>query len=333
MFEGFDFGAFFSSLENTRVLIIGDVMIDTYLWGKVNRVSPEAPVPIVSDIMEEHRLGGAANVALNVKSLGAIPILCSVIGDDEKGGLFLDLLEEQSLSDVGIIVDDYRVTTQKTRVISGFKHLLRFDEEIDFPMPQRLQDEFLVKAKALMKSGSIDAVIFQDYDKGVVTQQVISELVSLAKKLRIPVMVDPKFRNFEGYEGVSIFKPNMKELTAGLNLEEKNDIERIGDMGDTFRKKMQQDVLMLTMSDKGILVLSDKGVRHLPAHKRKITDVSGAGDTVICVSALCYAKGMDEYQTAAVANLAGGMVCERSGVVPVGREELLEECRKVLGCC
>ncbi len=331
MFKGFDLDAFFRNIPKQKILVIGDVMIDTYLWGRVKRVSPEAPVPIVSDIVEESRLGGAANVALNVKSMGAVPILCSVIGRDEKGTLFLDLLEEQNLSDVGITVDEYRVTTQKTRVISGFKHLLRVDEEMEASLSSRIQDNFIEIVLSLMDSGGIDAIIFQDYDKGVVTPSIISRVVKKATKKKIPVMVDPKFRNFKKYQGVTIFKPNLKELVEGLKIDAgKKDIEVLARVAGKFRKDNNQEMLMVTLSDNGILLLDKDGYQHIPAVKRKVTDVSGAGDTVISVSSICYAGGMTPRQIAAVANLAGGQVCERSGVVPVELDQLIGECKQYL---
>lgn len=327
MFVGFDFQKFFDNISNKKILIIGDVMVDTYLWGKVDRVSPEAPVPIVSEIIEENRLGGAANVALNVKSMGAVPILCSVIGGDERGSVFLDMLEEQNLSDVGISVDEYRITTQKTRVISGFKHLLRIDEEISNQLSQRIQKGFVEMVLNLIENGNIDAVIFQDYDKGVITPSIISKVIKIANKLNIPVMADPKYRNFKHYTNVTIFKPNLKEFNKGVNVDiSKDDVEQLVVAGEKFRKSQMQQVLMITLSDKGVLVLEEGEASYLPAYKRDVTDVSGAGDTVISVSAVCYAGGMSAIQTAAVANLAGGLVCEKSGVVPVPKDQLLKEC-------
>lgn len=302
-------------------------MIDTYLWGKVDRVSPEAPVPIVSDIIEESRLGGAANVALNIKSMGAIPILCSVIGGEEKGSIFLDLLEEQNLSDVGITVDDFRITTQKTRVISGFKHLLRIDEEIENTLSSRLEEQFIELILNLIERGEINAIIFQDYDKGVITPSIISKVTLLAIQKNIPVMADPKYRNFHEYRNVTIFKPNLKEFTKGLKINaSKSDLDLMIKKGEEFRKNSGQEILMITLSDNGMLVLSDDGATHIPANKRSITDVSGAGDTVISVSAICHACGMSPAQTASVANLAGGQVCEKSGVVPVDIDLLKDEC-------
>ncbi len=331
MFEGFDFPGFFNCIENKRVLIIGDVMIDTYLWGRVERVSPEAPVPIVSDIIEESRLGGAANVALNVKALGAVPILCSVIGGDERGSLFIDLMEEQNLSDVGIAVDDYRMTTQKTRVISGFKHLLRIDEEIENTLSRRVQNSFVELVLGLIETGGIDVIIFQDYDKGVVTKAIIARVINLANKMKIPVMADPKFRNFLEYSKITVYKPNLKEFLRGVKSNStKTDVTRLAEEGEQLRSKQQIDALLITLSDYGILIIEDGGYVHISALKREITDVSGAGDTVISVLALCYSCGMDFRQSAAVANLAGGQVCEKPGVVPVDRKQLEKECVEYL---
>ena len=227
MFESTDFKSVFDLFTNQKILIIGDVMIDTYLWGSVGRVSPEAPVPIVSGVIEENRLGGAANVALNVKAMGAVPILCSVIGDDDRGKLILELMEEQLLSDVGLVVDVHRVTTQKTRIISGNQHLLRVDEEMDMFLNKRVQEEFIELISSLLESGGIDAIIMQDYDKGVLTPRVISEVISASERVAVPVLVDPKFRSFDLYKKVKLFKPNFKELAKGLDVDvKKKEIEK-----------------------------------------------------------------------------------------------------------
>jgi len=327
MFDSTDFKSLFQQFSNQKIMIIGDVMIDTYLWGNVGRVSPEAPVPIVSGVIEENRLGGAANVALNIKALGAVPILCSVIGDDDRGKMILELMEEQLLSDVGLVVDSHRVTTQKTRIISGNQHLLRVDEEMDIFLNKRVQEEFLELISSLLESGGIDAIIMQDYDKGVLTPRVISEVISASERVAVPVLVDPKFRSFELYKKVKLFKPNFKELVKGLNLDvRKTEIEKIKKSVQVFRKKQQIENLLLTLSDQGVLTSVDGKHVHIPAVKREITDVSGAGDTVIAVAALCLISGLAPAELAAVSNLAGGQVCEKAGVVPVNLDKLQEEC-------
>lgn len=329
MFESIDFKSQFDQFNNYKVLIIGDVMIDTYLWGSVGRVSPEAPVPIVSGVIEENRLGGAANVALNIKAMGAVPILCSVIGDDDRGKLILELLEEQLLTDIGLVVDNHRVTTQKTRIISGNQHLLRVDEEMDIFLNKRVQEEFLELISSLLESGGIDAIIMQDYDKGVLTPRVISEVISASERVAVPVLVDPKFRSFDLYKKVKLFKPNYKELVKGLDLDiKKKEIEKLAEAVLKFQKQQQIGNLLVTLSDQGVLTSGDEGHVHIPAVKREITDVSGAGDTVIATAALCVVAGFSAAEVAAVSNLAGGQVCEKAGVVPVSFEKLLSECNE-----
>ena len=327
MFESTDFTSVFKQFSNLKVMIIGDVMIDTYLWGSVGRVSPEAPVPIVSGVIEENRLGGAANVALNVKAMGAVPILCSVIGDDDRGKLILELMEEQLLSDVGLVVDGNRMTTQKTRIISGNQHLLRVDEEMDIFLHKRVQEQFLELISSLLESGGIDAIIMQDYDKGVLTPRVISEVISASERVAVPVLVDPKFRSFDLYKKVKLFKPNFKELTKGLDLDiKKNEMNKLADAVLKFQKKQQIENLLVTLSDQGVLTSGDGEHVHIPAIKREIAAVSGAGDTVIAVAALCVIAGLTPAEVAAVSNLAGGQVCEHAGVVPISSEKLLDEC-------
>jgi rfaE bifunctional protein kinase chain/domain len=329
MFESTDFKKVFEQFTNLKVLIIGDVMIDTYLWGSVGRVSPEAPVPIVSGVIEENRLGGAANVALNIKAMGAVPILCSVIGDDDRGKLILELLEEQLLSDIGLVVDDRRVTTQKTRIISGNQHLLRVDEEMDIFLNKRIQEQFLEIISNLLESGGIDAIIMQDYDKGVLTPRVISEVISASERVSVPVLVDPKFRSFHLYKKVKLFKPNFKELAKGLDLDiKKKEIEKLAEAVQKFQKRQQIENMLVTLSEQGVLTTSDGEYAHIQAVKRDITDVSGAGDTVIAVAALCMVAGFSPAEVAAVSNIAGGQVCEKAGVVPVSLEKLLEECNE-----
>ncbi len=329
MFETTDFQSLFGRFSDQRVLVIGDVMIDTYLWGKVGRVSPEAPVPIVSGVVDENRLGGAANVALNVKAMGAVPILCSVIGDDERGRLFLELMEEQNLSDIGLIVDEHRVTTQKTRIISGSQHLLRVDEEMDSFLSSRIQDQFMELISSLLESGGINAIILQDYDKGVLAPGVISRVIRLADEVSVPVLVDPKFRSFQLYRKIRLLKPNYKELMKGLHLDfRKSEVEEIAGAMILHQQKQEIDILLVTLSEQGIIVTRDGQWTHIPAVSREIADVSGAGDTVISVASLCLLAGLDAAQTAVISNLAGGQVCEKAGVVPVNAEKLLEECTR-----
>ncbi|NQV76462.1 MAG: D-glycero-beta-D-manno-heptose-7-phosphate kinase [Bacteroidetes bacterium] len=322
----------FDKFNSLNVLIIGDVMMDSYIWGKVDRISPEAPVPVVRVTKKENRLGGAANVALNVQSLGAKPIICAIIGDAAEGREFLDLMHNQKLSDQGILTIKDRPTTVKTRIIANSQQIVRVDDETVKNISSSSNSLILKKIRQIISEEKIDAIIFEDYDKGLITEDLISSTVILANKEGIITAADPKKRNFNAYRNVSLFKPNLKELKEGL----KTDIdpankEQIILAVKKIQKKLSAKSVMLTLSENGVFISSDKGQCFIPAHKRDIADVSGAGDTVIATAALCLAAGLDEFQTAEIANLAGGLVCEYVGVVPIEKASLLEESRGLLG--
>lgn len=316
----------FKSFNNLTALVIGDVMVDSYMWGSVNRISPEAPVPIVTVKQKEKRLGGAANVALNLQALGATPILCSVIGVDSDGQAFLDLLRQQRLSQKGILKSRERHTTVKTRVIGNNHQMIRVDEESEEDIASFETDQLLHLITFILEHDKIDVIIFEDYNKGLITTRLIQKVVESARKRGIPVAVDPKKKNFLSYKGVTLFKPNLKELNEGLKLDIDTDNE--AEMQKTlsgFRNKQKIDTLLLTLSEKGICTNSRSVKEILPAHIRTIADVSGAGDTVISVAALCIALETNPILTAALSNLAGGLVCEQVGVIPLDKEELLKE--------
>ncbi|WP_439181697.1 bifunctional heptose 7-phosphate kinase/heptose 1-phosphate adenyltransferase [Carboxylicivirga taeanensis] len=321
----------FDAFDKMHILIIGDVMVDSYLWGSVNRISPEAPVPIIATTGRENRLGGAANVALNIQSLGAKPIMCSVIGNDSAGDIFKQLLKTNQLPSNGIISSGKRKTTVKTRIISQNQHLLRIDEEENQPLEETLSTKLQAHIEDLLNTYKIDAIIFEDYDKGVLTPSTITETVRIAKNKGIPTLVDPKKRNFAAYKGVTFFKPNLKEFKEGANVDvNSNNQEGLLKAAQQFAKEQHIRNFMLTMAEKGVMILSDDRHHFIPAEVRDIADVSGAGDTVISVSALCLSAGLEEKQVAAIANMAGGLVCEHSGVVPIDKQELLDECLEKL---
>lgn len=320
----------FRSFSNLNVLIVGDVMVDSYLWGKVNRISPEAPVPIVSVNKKERRLGGAANVALNIQALGANPILCSVIGVDHEGLYFLDLLKSQKLSQKGILKSRDRITTVKTRVIGNSSQLLRVDEEEESDITPSETQQLLTLISHILTHDKIDVIIFEDYNKGLLNPRLIGKIVELAKSKGIPTCVDPKKKNFNAYKGVSLFKPNLKELREGIKLDVSGDnINELQRAVSSYRVKQKIETVLVTLAEKGVITNSRKVKEHVSAHVRSIADVSGAGDTVISVAALCRALRCDDQLTAALANLSGGLVCERIGVVPVDKEQLLEESLKL----
>lgn len=321
----------FDSFSKLRVLIIGDVMIDNYVWGKVTRISPEAPVPVVSVTRKEQRLGGAANVALNVQALGAIPILCSVIGVDADGQGFLELMQKQKLAPKGILKSRERITTVKTRIIGNNHHLLRIDEEIEHDITSPETDLFLQRITYLLDTQKIDVIIFEDYDKGLITERLIREVVIRARKLKVPVVVDPKKKHFMHYQGATLFKPNLKELKEGLKKDFDHSSEKeLAKVVELLKTKLKIDLALITLSEHGIYVHGRHVKKRLPAHLRNIADVSGAGDTVVSVAALCLAAGLKPELIAAISNIAGGLVCESVGVIPIDYNELRKETLRLL---
>ena len=320
----------FQKFSSLNILIIGDVMMDTYLWGTVDRISPEAPVPVVSVTKKENRLGGAANVALNIQSLGAKPVVCAVVGDDQDGLEFLKLLDKQGLSKEGILTIPGRITTVKTRVIGHNQQIVRVDAETDEQISEKYENLAFGRIQEILSKQSIDAIIFEDYDKGFLSEELISKTVILANQKNILTVVDPKKRNFLYYKNISLFKPNLKELKEGLKVDiNPSDISQINDAVDLLQQNLQAKSIMVTLSDQGVYISSAKGNKVIPAHVRKIADVSGAGDTVIATATLCLAAGMEDFKSAAVANLAGGLVCEQVGVVPISYDLLLSEAKKL----
>ncbi len=324
--------ALFSKFAGLKVLVIGDVMIDAYVWGKVDRISPEAPVPVIRVTAKEDRLGGAANVALNVAALGATPIICAIAGSDLKGGVLTDLLSENGMSAEGIVHSPERPTTVKTRVISSHQHIVRVDEESLAPLSSREEEELLHRIGQLMDSEKPDVVIFEDYNKGMLTPRVIEASIAAAQSRGIPTAVDPKKEQFFAYRGVSLFKPNLKELAEGLKRDiPKGDLPALEEAVVALEAELGNAISLITLSEHGVYVKANGSSHHLPAHIRKIADVSGAGDTVISVAALCLALGTAPEVMAALSNLAGGLVCEKVGVVPVEKEQLLREALKGVG--
>lgn len=321
----------FTIFEKKTILIVGDVMIDTYIWGSVDRISPEAPVPVVSINMRENRLGGAANVALNIKAMGAYPIICSIIGDDDKGQTFLNLLKKRKMSKDGIIIQENRPTTSKTRVISNNHHLLRIDEETTEYLNSSSEKLLLNNFIKLLNTNEIDAIIFQDYNKGVLTSSFIEKAIKEANSRKIITCVDPKKKNFEIYKNVSLFKPNLKELAEGLNLNiDKTKIEDISNAAKKLKEKISAKNILITLSELGVFISNGKKYNHILSKAKDIVDVSGAGDTVIAIATLCLAAKLENVEIAKLSNIAGGLVCEKPGVVPVNKDELLTEYLKTI---
>jgi rfaE bifunctional protein kinase chain/domain len=326
-----DFKSFFDQFNGKRILVVGDVMIDSYLRGKVNRVSPEAPVPIVSLEKEEDRLGGAANVAVNLVALGAKPIICSVIGKDAQSGVFYELLSASGIETDGLIRSSERITTVKTRVIGNNQQLLRIDSEQVHSISKKEEDALLDKIQYLIHGG-VDGVIFEDYNKGILTPRVISEIIAFANAKNIVTVVDPKKDNFLAYKNVTLFKPNLKELKEGLGLhfsflQEKDAFEKGVAL---LEESLQNKISFITLSEHGVFIKKENDAHYIPAHFRTISDVSGAGDTVVSVATLCLVVGLPIPLIAEISNIAGGLVCEKSGVVSIDKNQLLVETIKLL---
>ena len=325
----------FSGFNKKKIIIIGDVMVDSYLWGNVDRISPEAPVPIVSVEKRENRLGGAANVGLNIMALGATPFLCSVIGNDAKGFEFVQLLKEEGLPTNGIIQSEKRITTTKFRVFGNNSQMLRVDEEVTSNLEHDEKNSLISKITEIIEERSVDAIIFQDYDKGVIDENLISTIVKIAKSKNIVVVVDPKKKNFLNYKNVSLFKPNLKEIKEGMNIEfDVDNNAEVENAVSLLQEKLNAEIVLNTLSERGVFVRwhEETGFKSeiIDAHLRNIADVSGAGDTVISAATLCLASNLNAVDMAKISNLAGGLVCEEVGVVPVDKTKLHDEVIRLL---
>jgi len=316
----------FQDFEKLNILIIGDVMIDSYIWGNVERISPEAPVPVLSAVKKEYRLGGAANVALNIKALGANPVICSVIGKDNNGFSFEGILKKNDINRNYLVKDESRPTTIKTRAIAHQQQLIRIDEESTGYLSDETQDKLKQSIHRAIEKEKIAAIVIQDYNKGVLTPEIIKEVIKLSNDTHIPLLVDPKKQNFDLYGSLTLFKPNLRELKEGLKVEiNKDDINGIIKLCKQTITEKNIQIILLTLSEKGIVICTRDESHHIAAIKRDISDVSGAGDTVVGTASLCLAAKMDIYEIALISNIAGGIVCEKVGVVPVDKERLMEE--------
>ncbi len=315
----------FEAFNDLNVLVVGDVMIDRYVTGSVDRISPEAPVPVVHLQSREDRLGGAANVALNIKALGATPYLCSVIGTDRDGERFYDLLPQSGLPKKGVLQSAERITTVKTRILASSQQLLRVDEETTAELTPTDAQQFMTSLTNILDERNIHVILFQDYNKGVLSGEVIRSVMLEAIKRDIPTTVDPKFRNFWAYKHATMFKPNLKEIRSQLPIEVLPEAASLQRAADYLREKLDNMYALITLSERGLFIEKEGQSLMVGTRPRQIADVSGAGDTVISVASLALALGLPMQEIAILANLAGGQVCERLGVVPIDKKQLQEE--------
>ena len=309
-----------NKFKNNKIAIIGDMMLDCYFWGDVKRISPEAPVPVVEVDNEFYRFGGAANVALNIIKLGSIPIPIGVVGNDNNALIFADLMTESGITNEGIIKDNERPTTIKTRVIANNQHVVRIDKESKKNISEKTENLILEYFKSNIKN--IDGLILQDYNKGVLTNKLIQKIITIANENNKIITVDPKFNNFYEYKNVTVFKPNRKEAqdATGMTL---NNNEEINKVGEHLLEKLNAKYILVTLGEGGsALFQHGKESRKTPTKARKVRDVSGAGDTVIATMTAALVAGANINEAVYLANFAGGLVCEEVGIVPIEIDKL-----------
>lgn len=321
----------FERMNNLRIVVVGDVMLDNYWWGQAERMSPEAPVPVVTINKRESRLGGAANVAMNCKALGARVTLASVIGNDTDGDTLLNLAASQGIDTELVMKSNHRRTTTKARVLSRNQQMIRLDEETTEDLSTEEEHPFIDLVLRYLQRVKPDALIFEDYNKGVLKENVIKHITAHCREIGIVTVVDPKKKNFLSYKDVTIFKPNLKEVREGLNLDINNtSVAELNKAHTDLEHTLHHQVTFITLSEKGVYYNDGTRSEILPSHIRNIADVSGAGDTVVATATMVFALTKDVRLMAEVSNLAGGLVCEEAGVVAINKEHLLTESTTLL---
>ncbi len=316
-----------SSFTENKILVIGDIMLDNYWIGNVERISPESPVPIVDLKEVQHKLGGAANVALNLQTLGATPTLLGVIGDDEQGQLLINCMKQKQLLHNGIITVANRKTTVKTRVLGNNHQLLRIDSETKSDLTETQELKLQAKFDELVKNNKYDAIILEDYNKGVLTIVNIEYILAYCIKNNIPSFVDPKKNNFWNYANVTVFKPNWKESVDALQLAniEKNENNAII-VANTIKEKLNVKNCFITLAEKGIFILDENNKYGIyKTDTKQVVDVSGAGDTVIALCCLGFINNLNWEQISHLCNIGAGIVCNIAGVNPLQLKDLKEK--------
>ena len=326
-----DFDKLFADISKMKVAVIGDVMLDTYWWGNVERISPEAPVPVVAVSKKENRIGGAGNVALNVQALGATVALLTILGDDDDGVQLKKLLQDKDIDTRFILESKKRITTNKIRIISRNQQMMRLDAEHTDDIDETDETKLLNQVEKYILSERPNVVILEDYNKGILTKNIIDHTIDLCNKNNIPTAVDPKRRNFFSYKNATLFKPNLHEVITSLNLiPEEITEDSLSDIHIKLKENLNHSISMITLSEKGIFYQEKNNKCIVPSHRRNIADVSGAGDTVIAVASLIYASTKNIRLATEVANIAGGIVCEEVGTAAINKEKLLEECKELI---
>jgi rfaE bifunctional protein kinase chain/domain len=320
------YSGFFEQLPTLRVAVVGDLMLDTYFFGQIDRISPEAPVPVVAHQHQEERIGGAGNVARNLRALGTQVELISLVGQDEAAIILHDLLNQAGIGTKLLEVDPARPTTRKTRVLDQQKQLLRLDKESTQELDPEKESRWLARIEQYLRTERPQLLILEDYNKGVLSRSLIQSLVSLCRELNIVTAVDPKKKNFFAYQQVDLFKPNWREVSEALSFQAVPDADRLNQVHHALTDRLHHQVTLITLSEKGVYYQTAENAEWLSGHPRNIVDVSGAGDTVIAVAAAAYAITRDASCMANLANLAGGLVCEKVGTSPIASDALRNEC-------
>ncbi|MDB5221586.1 MAG: carbohydrate kinase [Chitinophagaceae bacterium] len=325
-----DLDKLFSDISKLKVAVIGDVMLDTYWWGTVDRISPEGPVPVVAVTKREQRIGGAGNVALNARALGAGVVLISVIGKDDEGKQLTEILNANHIN-TSFIASGERVTTNKIRIIGRNQQMMRLDAEHTDDLAKNDEEKLIILIEKYINENKPDVIILEDYNKGVLTEGVIKKIISLCKAHNIISAADPKRKNFFAFKNITLFKPNLKEVKESLHIlsDEVNE-KMLSEIHSQLKENLDHGISLITLSDKGMFYESENDSKIIPSHLRNVADVSGAGDTVIAVASLVYVATKDIHLSAEIANIAGGLVCEVVGTAAIDKQKLLEECKMLL---
>ena len=314
-----------NNIKGKKVLVVGDVMLDEYLWGKVERVSPEAPVPVVKVEKHSYSLGGASNVAFNVHSFGAKPLLIGVIGNDATGKMLRSLIKKKGMDDKGLFTEK-RKTILKKRVIAHHQQVVRVDIEDTHPISKKSEDRLISFLRNI--KGDFCAVIIEDYNKGFLTKKLINRIISFARKRDILITVDPKFKHFFDYEMVTLFKPNLRELERVCGKSLTGDEEIIKTLR-VVQRKIKAEAILLTMGEKGmILVEKRKRPYYVKPHTYDVFDVTGAGDTVITAVTLALAGGFNLRDATGFASIAAAIEVTKLGAAPVTPKEIMRFCER-----
>ena len=326
MMQSSELTQLFEGFNNTKIGVVGDIMLDTYWWGSVDRISPEAPVPIVALQSKETRVGGAANVALNLSALGAPTTVFSIVGKDQEGEELIRLLKGQGIQTHYIHTSEERITTNKTRIMGRHQQMMRLDHEHTHDINAADEAVLLARFYEYVDTEKPALVILEDYNKGVLTEKVISAVIAYCNQKGIPTAVDPKQKNFLSYKGCTLFKPNLKEVKEGLKMEiDAVNKESLHKVHLALTQHLAHQISFITLSEHGVFFAEDHVQQLIPTHVRSIADVSGAGDTVIAVASLVYASSKNMLLAAEIANIAGGLVCEIVGTAPIDKKQLQQE--------